>query len=107
VKLRLREASLTHLASRWDQNKLAVVGAVARLFEAGDTYVNLELKLRLRASAGRLDYQETLVARIHRRGSRPSGDMDLDTARWMENTVDRVAELDRVVNQLWHEPELV
>jgi hypothetical protein len=103
IKLRLREAFLPQLASRWDQSKLAVVDAVARLFQTGDTYVNLELKLRLRASAGRLDYQETLVARIHRRAGRRSVDMDPDTALWLGNMVDRVEQLDGVIVDLWED----
>jgi hypothetical protein len=53
VKLRLGENLLPSIASRWDEHKMAIVSEVTRLFQAGDTYVNLELKFKLRSGTGR------------------------------------------------------
>ena len=102
IKLRLREAFMPRIASWWDAHKLTVIDGISRLFETGDTFVNLELKLRLRTSAGRLNYQEDLVVRIHRRQPRVSLAIDPDTQAWLENTVRRVVQLDGIVIDLWH-----
>jgi hypothetical protein len=101
IKIRLRESMLPGIATRWDESKLAVIDSVAQLFQTGDTYVNLELKMRLRASTGRLNYQEDLVARIHRRRPfvPPSGDHD--RCAWFDATIRGVEALDRTIVALW------
>jgi hypothetical protein len=104
IKLRLREGLLPQVSSHWDEHKLRVIDAVARLFQTGDTYVNIELKLRLRASAGRLNYQEDLVARVHRRQPRQSDGHDSDTWHWLDGAVSRVEQLDTLMMQLWYNP---
>ena len=101
IKLRLREAPMPRIASHWDEHKLAVIDGVTRLLQTGDTYVNLELKLRLRASTSRLNYQEDLVARIHRRQPRVSHAIDPDTRAWLADTVHRIEQLDALVVELW------
>jgi hypothetical protein len=100
IKLRLKEHLLPGIASRWDQQKLAVVSEVNQLFQTGGTYVNLELKFKLRSATGRLTYQEELIIRIHSRRARTSGEMDAEAREWFQHTVSRVEELDRFVAEL-------
>ena len=101
IKLRLKERLLRGVASYWDEHKMAVVGEVNRLFETGDTYVNLELKFKLRSGAGRLTYQEDLVVRIHGRHARTSEEMDDEGRHWFQHSVTRVEDLDKTVALLW------
>ena len=102
MKLRLREEYLPEVASRWDEHKLAVLDTVARLFQTGDTYVNLELKLRLRTTTSRLNYQEDMLVRIHRRQRTRSEAMETGMRDWFEATVPRVEELDAAFTHLWY-----
>jgi hypothetical protein len=102
VKLRLKEGYLPEVASRWDEHKLALLELVARLFQTGDTYVNLELKLRLRVATGRLGYEEALIARVHRRGRRVSDKVDADTRVWFEKNIPLIEELDAAVVGMWY-----
>lgn len=103
VKLRLKERLLPDVASYWDEHKMEVLSKVNELFQTGDTYVNLELKFKLRLGTGRLDYQENLIVRIHGRQARASGEIDTDTNGWFEQTVDRIQDLDHHVAHLWQD----
>lgn len=103
VKLRMKEHLLPNVASCWDEHKMEVLSKVNELFQTGDTYVNLELKFKLRLGTSRLDYQENLIVRIHGRQARASGEIDIDTDGWFEQTVDRIQDLDRHVVLLWQD----
>jgi hypothetical protein len=101
VKLRLRESLLPCIASRWDEHKMAILSEVNRLFQTGDTYVNLELKLKLRSGTGRLNYQEDLLVRVHSRRARISEELDAETRDWFQQSVSRIEELDSQIARLW------
>jgi hypothetical protein len=101
VKLRLRESLLPSIASRWDEHKMAIVSEVNRLFQTGDTYVNLELKFKLRSGTGRLNYQEDLIVRVHSRQARISEEIDAGTHAWFQRSVSRIEELDGQIARLW------
>ena len=101
VKLRLRENLLPNIASRWDEHKMAIVSEVNRLFQTGDTYVNLELKFKLRSGTGRLNYQEDLIVRVHSRQARISEEIEADTHDWFQRSVSRIEELDSQMARLW------
>lgn len=101
VKLRLKEQFLPEVASRWDEHKMAILGDVNRLFQVGDTYVNLELKFKLRSGTGRLSYQEEMIVRVHGRQARTSEEMDAATCAWFEQSVKKIEALDRFVADLW------
>ena len=101
VKLRLRENLLPSIASRWDEHKMAIVSEVNRLFQTGDTYVNLELKFKLRSGTGRLNYQEDLLVRVHSRQARISEEIDAETHDWFQRSVGRIEELDSQMVRLW------
>jgi hypothetical protein len=101
VKLRLRESLLPRIASRWDEHKMAILSEVNRLFQTGDTYVNLELKFKLRSGTGRLNYQEDLLVRVHSRQARISEELDAETRDWFQQSVSRIEELDSQVARLW------
>jgi hypothetical protein len=101
VKLRLRENLLPRIASRWDEHKMAIVSEVNRLFQTGDTYVNLELKFKLRSGTGRLNYQEDLIVRVHSRQPRISEEIDAETRDWFQQSVSRIEELDGQMARLW------
>jgi hypothetical protein len=101
--LRLKERLLPDVASYWDKNKMEVLSKVNELFQTGDTYVNLELKFKLRLGTGRLDYQENLIVRIHGRQARASEEIDIDTDEWFERIVDRIQDLDHHVAHLWQD----
>ena len=103
VKLRLKDRFLPGIAGCWDEHKMEVLSKVNDLFQTGDTYVNLELKFKLRLGTGRLDYQENLIVRIHGRQARASGEIDTDTDGWFERTVDQVQDLDQHVILLWQD----
>ena len=82
---------------------MAILSAVNRLFQTGETYVNLELKFKLRSGTGRLNYQEEMIIRIHGRRERDSEDMDEATRAWFQQCIERVEELDRLVMELWED----
>jgi hypothetical protein len=105
VKLRLKERLLPGVARRWDEHKMAVLDAVNGLFQTGDTYVNLELKFKLRSATGRLNYQEELILRVHGRHVRATDAMDAQTRDWFLKTVERIESLDRLVDRMWQSVE--
>jgi hypothetical protein len=80
---------------------MEILSKVNELFQTGNTFVNLELKFKLRLETGRLDYQENLLVRVHGRPANFSGEIDDDTHDWFEQTVDRIQDLDRHVALLW------
>jgi hypothetical protein len=101
IKLRLADELLPGIAGHWDVHKMAILDAISRLFQTGDTYVNLELKFKLRSGTGRLNYQENLIVRIHGREARRSEEMDTKTHNWFSQSVSRIEELDGLVVHLW------
>ena len=101
IKLRLKENLLLGIASQWDDHKMAILSEVNRLFQAGETYVNLELKFKLRSGTGRLSYQEEMIVRIHNRQVRDTEEMEEATRAWFQQSVERIAGLDRLVAELW------
>jgi len=103
IKLKINEDSLPRIATRWDEHKMAVLNAVSRHFQVGDTYVNLELKFKLRSTTGRLNYEENLIMRIHGRRARESEEMDAGTRLWFQQNVERIEELDGLIADLWQE----
>lgn len=80
---------------------MAILNLVNRLFQTGETYVNLELKFKLRSGTGRLSYQEEMIMRIHGRQERDSEEMKEATRAWFRQCVARVEELDRLIMELW------
>ena len=105
IKLRLKETLLPHVSQRWDESKMKIVSGVNRLFQTGDTYVNLELKFKLRLGTSRLVYREELVVRIHRRHARTSKEMDPETRGWFQRSVDRIEKLDSLITHLWNQTD--
>lgn len=102
IKMRLKEQFLPAVASRWDEHKMAILAEVNRLFQvSSDTYVNLELKFKLRSGTGRLSYQEEMILRVHGRQARVSEEMDAATRAWFEQSVGQIEALDRFVTTLW------
>jgi hypothetical protein len=101
VKLRLKERLLPGVARRWDEHKMAVLDAVNGLFQTGDTYVNLELKFKLRSATGRFNYQEEFILRVHGREVRSTDTMDAQTRDWFLKTVERIESLDHLVGHMW------
>jgi hypothetical protein len=105
IKLRLKEHLLPGVARRWDDQKMAIVSEVSRLFQTGDTYVSLELKFKLRSGTGRLIYQEDVVVRIHGRHARTSEELDDESRHWFQHSVSRVEDLDKIITRLWNRVE--
>jgi len=103
VKLRLKESCLPGIASQWDDHKMAILSEVNRLFQTGETYVNLELKFKLRSGTGRLNYQEEMIMRIHGRQARDSEEMGEATRTWFRKCVEQIEELDRLIAELWED----
>lgn len=101
IKMRLKEQFLPDIAGHWDEHKMAILNEVNRLFQVGDTYVNLELKFKLRSGTGRLSYQEEMIMRVHGRQARASAEIDAETHAWFEQSVKRIQVLDRFVADLW------
>jgi hypothetical protein len=97
----LADELLPGIAGYWDEHKMAILDAISRLFQTGDTYVNLELKFKLRSGTGRLNYQENLIVRIHGRQARDSEEMDTKTHNWFSQSVNRIEEFDGLVVHLW------
>ena len=106
IKLRLKEHLLPSIAGCWDKHKMEVLSKVNELFQTGDTYVNLELKFKLRLGTGRLDYQENLMVRVHGRQIKLSEEMDAEIYDWFERIVDRIKDLDHHVALLWQNASL-
>jgi len=101
IKLRLKEQYLLHVVSQWDRTKMAVIEGVNTMFQTGQTYVNLELKCRLRSATGVLRYQEEMMVRVLGRQERSSVDMDPATRHWFATNVTSAVELDRALEGIW------
>ena len=101
IKFRLKEHLLPGVAKCWDQHKMVIVSEVSGLFQTGDTYVNVELKFKLRSGTGRLIYQEDLIVRVHSQQVRSSEEIDAGTCSLFQQSVSRIEELDRLIAQLW------
>jgi hypothetical protein len=101
IKLRLKEHLLADVSRYWNEYKMAIVSKVNGLFQAGDTYVGLELKFKLRSRTGRMNYEESLMVGIHGRHRRASEEMDAETRDWFQRGVGHVKELDDFVMGLW------
>jgi hypothetical protein len=101
IKLRLKERYLSGIASHWDTHKMAILGTVNGLFQGGDTYVNLELKFKLRSGTGRLSYQEEMIMRVHGRQARSVEEMGPVTRAWFQQSVERIEEADQFITSLW------
>jgi hypothetical protein len=84
---------------------MGILGKANELFQTGDTYVNLELKFKLRLGTGRLDYQENLIVRIHGRQAKTSQEIKVDIDEWFERTVERIQDLDHHVALLWQDTD--
>lgn len=100
IKLRLKERLLPGIASHWDKHKMAILGKVNELFQAGDAYVNLELKFKLRSSTGRLSYQEEMIMRVHGLQARAVEEMGPLTRIWFQRSVERIEEVDHFIASL-------
>jgi hypothetical protein len=106
IKLRLKERYLPSIASYWDKHKMAILGKVNEFFQVGgDTYVNLELKFKLRSGTGRLSYQEEMIVRVHGRQARTAEEMGPVTRTWFQESVERIEEIDRFITSLWQGEE--
>ena len=103
VNLRLKERMLPGIAKNWEALRIAVLDEVNKLFGAGDTYISLELRFKLRAGMAKLVYQEELTVRM--RGSRPRAALEMDEATrgWFEDSIERIAKLDGVVGRWYRE----
>lgn len=101
IKLRLKERYLSDIASHWDAHKMAILGKVNGLFQGGDTYINLELKFKLRSGTGRLSYQEEMIMRVHGRQARAAEEMEPETRAWFQQSVERIEEADHFIASLW------
>ena len=101
INLRLKEELLPGIARRWEELRVAVLDEVSRLFQHGDTHVNLELKFRLRLGLSRLVYQQDLTMRIRASQPRTSQEMTPDARDWFERTVSCIERLDGIV-LTWH-----
>ena len=101
IKLRLKQDLIRGAARRWDACKMDVLSEVNRLFQSGDTYLNLELRFKLRSSTGRFSYQEELIFRVHNSRARIAEEMDDSTRDWFAQSVSRIEALDRCLARLW------
>jgi hypothetical protein len=103
LNLRLKERLLPGLAQNWEELRVAVLNEVNKLFGAGDTYINLELRFRLRAGMAKLVYQEELTVRMRGSRGRTAVEMDEATQQWFEDSVGRIEKLDGVVGTWYRE----
>jgi hypothetical protein len=105
IGLRLKDQLLPGIARNWEELRVAVLNEVHKLFQAGDTQFNLELKFKLRAGRGKLIYQEELALRMRSFQVKDSEEMDAETGEWFEQSVKRIEALDSVV-LAWHRGDL-
>jgi len=101
INLRLNERLLPNVARNWDALRAEILNEVHKLFQAGDTLFNLELKYKIRSGRGRLTYQEDLTLRIRCDQVRGSAEMDSGTRNWFDRSVSRIEVLDEVIST-WH-----
>lgn len=101
IGLRLKDQLLPGIARDWEELRVAVLNEVHKLFQAGDTQFNLELKFKLRAGRGKLIYQEGLALRMRSFQVKDSEEMDAGICEWFEQSVKRIEALDSVV-LAWH-----
>jgi hypothetical protein len=105
ISMRLKEWLLPGIAPHWERLRGAVLSEMNRLFQVGDTDINLELKFRLRAGRGKLIYQEGLTLRVRSFERREHIEMDSLTCHWFEQSIARIEGLDRMVLE-WHRQNL-
>ena len=104
IKLRLKEQLLPGIARHWDQHKIAVLGKVNEFLQDGDTFVNLELRFKLRSGTGRFSYQEEMIMRVHGRQAAAAEAIDAmcpATRTWFQRSLGRIEEVDRFMAGLW------
>jgi hypothetical protein len=105
ISMRLKEWLLPGIARHWEELRGAVLSEMNRLFQVGDTDINMELKFRLRAGRGKLIYQEGLTLRVRSFKKRKRTEMDSQTGNWFEQSITRIEGLDRMVLE-WHRQSL-
>ena len=105
LNLRLKEQLLPGIARNWEELRAALLNEVHRLFQAGETHFNLELKFKLRAGRGKLVYQEELNLRMRCFESRSSEEMGEETRKWFEDAVGSIEALDGIVVD-WYSGDL-
>ena len=97
VKLRLQDQFLSGIAGHWDRLKPVISDELHTLFCSADTYVEIDLRFRLRWGGSRFPCREHLSVRIHSRQAKASKEMDAMTYKWFEQTVRRIEKLDGTV----------
>jgi hypothetical protein len=97
IGLRLKERLLPGIARDWEELRLSILNEVNKLFPAGDTNFDLELRFKLRAGRGRLIYQESLAVRMRSVQAAGSESMDTRTREWFEQSVKRIEALDAII----------
>lgn len=102
IYLKLKEKYLPSFAKDWGELRPVFLNEVHKLFQKGDTYFNLEFKLKLRAGIGRLIYQEELSLKLRRYQARTSAEMDADDHTWFEQSVESIEAFDHHVIKWAH-----
>lgn len=105
ISVRLKERLLPGIARHWEELRGATLSEMNRLFQTGDTDINMELKFRLRAGRGKLIYQEGLALRVRSFEKRKTSELDSQTANWFERVIQRIEGLDGMVLE-WHRRSL-
>ncbi|MGD2155316.1 MAG: hypothetical protein PVG32_00460 [Anaerolineales bacterium] len=104
LNLKLKEHLLPPVSDRWDKYKSVFFDQVNRLFQTGDTLVNMEVKFKLRLGVAKMSYRENLSLKIRCRQARTASKMDPKTATWFRRTVARLEKLDRSIASRISEP---
>jgi len=104
IHLALKGPVLPGLVDHWSSLKSVVVGEVERIFGSGDANYDLELRFNARRGPRGLAYRQILLFRVRCPKGRVSAQMDVQTQDWFSQTVARIEQLDRFIQNLeWPE----
>jgi hypothetical protein len=103
LNLRLKEHMLPAISDHWEVYKSVFFDQANRLFQTGDTLVNMEVKFKLRLGVAKISYRENLSLKIRNRLVRTTVELDPETFTWFQSTVEQVENLDLAIASLVNE----
>lgn len=104
INLRLERELHSGIARHWDKVRTAVGNLVVGALQATDTYVDCELKFRIKSGSAGTSYREDLTIKMRSLRPRVSPEMDSDTRRWFQQCIAQIEKVDRFVELLDLDP---
>lgn len=99
IYLKLKKEFLQDVIPAWGDLRPLFIQEVDRLFQEGDTYINFEVKFKLRSGPGRLVYQEELMLKLRAFHLSSNSGLDPNLRAWFDHSVERIETLDAAIRR--------